>query len=207
MHIRAAHIKLYYLHLILLVDLAATLHIFIYCKAAYVGYDWFAECGSHLWQLFADHLLDSGILEPYGIDHPGLTFRHSRKRIPETRMQGRPLERDRAEDIDIIIFRHSIAETEASACGNHGVVELDAAELHAPVAALFAFSYLFYFHISSSFVNTGPSLQILFAESFVSMLQHMHAPKPQPILDSRLTSPGKSSPRHTARSIGVGPQA
>lgn len=56
-------------------------------------------------------------------------------------------------------------------------------------------------------LNTGPSLQILFAPTAASTLQHMHVPNPHPMRLSMLTSPGISRPWHKARSIGIGPQA
>ena len=200
MHIGAAHVELDDLHLLLGVDAAAGLGVFLHRETADVGHDRAPVDGSHLRQFLGDHAVDSGILEADGVEDAGGAFRHARQFVAEAGMKRGPLEGDGAEDVDVIPVGHLVAIAEAAAGGDHRVFESEVAEAGGQVDAV-------HFHISSSLSKTGPSLQILLEPRVVSSEQHMQAPKPQPMRASRLSWPGMARREQSARSIGVGPQA
>ena len=120
------------------------------------------------------HLMDAGILQPDRIQHAGRRFRDARQRIAVARMQGRSLDRETAGEIDIeeIQIVHSVSESAAGR--DQRVLQFETREI-----------YLKFCHTISSFVNTGPSLQMRALRSFSCSEQPMQAPKPQPILVSR----------------------
>ena len=66
---------------------------------------------------------------------------------------------------------------------------------------------LLVYHMTSPFVNTGPSLQMRLLPYLVLHEQPMQAPKPQPMRSSNESCPSCGTASHNARSIGSGPQA
>ena len=76
-------------------------------------------------------------------------------------MLRRPFQGNAADDVQVHAVGQFQAEPEGSARGNHGVLQADAAEIDRQV----------FYHISSSFLNTGPSLQTRRGPFFVWMLQ------------------------------------
>jgi len=140
--------------------------------------------------------MNAGVLQPDGVQHAGRRVGDSGRRVPEAGFQRRPLERQRAEDIDVVQFRELVPVAERAARGDDRVVERNPGERNPRIQT-----------ITSFFSSTGPSLQMRLFPYFVRHEQPMHAPKPQPIRCSKLNCPSASVAACTARSIGSGPQA
>ncbi len=213
MHIGTAHVQFNDLHTRGSVDPAAALAILIERETTDIGYDRTVERTAHHRKFLLQDSIYAWVLKTYRIEHSRSTFGHSRERIAEAGMQSGPLERDGPEDIKVIESAHHVTVAETTACRNNRIFKTDSAkvylktgirQIHIFAGAAVAVSH---FHISSSFLKAGPSIQILLLPPTVSTEQHTQAPKPQPMRASRLTSPGISRPRQTARNIGVGPHA
>ena len=169
--------------------------IFIDGKTADVGYDLLVENLRKGRKLFGDDCVDSRILEPDGIDEASAALGDSWSGISEARFSGGSFYGDGTEDVQIIDLCHLKAEPEGSAGRNDRIGKLEASKESSCV-----------YHIISSLLKTGPSLQILFAPPVVRQVQPMHIPKPQPILSSRLSCAGADVAAQRAFIIGIGPQ-
>ena len=171
-------------------------NVFFLGKAADVRHNGLMEDLLKLRDLFGDNGFYTGILKTDGIEHTLGTFRDTRRGITEARILGRTLEGERTEAVDVIKLSKFIAEAERTAGGNDRVIDLDTAKI-----------YFCVYHITSSFLSTGPSRQIRLLPYFVLQVQPMQAPKPQPMRSSKLSSPLVLEASESALSIGIGPQA
>ena len=141
-------------------------------------------------------MIHTGVLQAHRIEHAARALRDAGRGIAEARLPGGSLEGEGSQAVDVVELGKLAAVTEGAACGNHRIVQLNPAEVHAGI-----------YHTISSFVSTGPSLQMRLLPYFVSQVQPMHAPKPQPMRSSKLYSPEVAARLYTAFSIGSGPQA
>ena len=157
------------------VELLADLDVFIERKTADVRHDGLVENARELGKLLGDDRVHAGILKAYGVEHTALHFSDARLGIAETRLARRSLERERAEAVDIVEFCELVAVAEGTARGNNGVIERKRTERDVR-----------FYHLISSLPNTGPSRQTRLGPFTVSIVQPMHAPKPQPMRASRL---------------------
>ena len=88
--------------------------------------------------------------------------------------------RDR--NVDVVEIAEFVAESERTAGRNDRIVQPPAAQRNRQVAR-----NRFRYHITSSFVNTGPSLQMRLLPYLVLQLHPMQAPNPQPMRSSKLS--------------------
>ena len=137
----------------------------------------------------------AGVLQPYGIEHPGVSLRDAGDGIAEARLKRGALEGKAAETVDIVERGELMAVAEGAGGRDHGIVELNAAEGYAQSS-----------HTIASLSKTGPSLHTRFGPSTVMRVQPMHAPKPQPMRASKLSCPPVGLLRATARIMASGPQ-
>ena len=154
------------------------------------------EEAAHTGQLLGNDGIEARILQADGIDQSAAAFGDTRDGIAEAWGNSSALEGDCAQDVEVVEVFEFFSETEGSACGDYGIVQPYAGEIDAEI-----------YHITSSFLNTGPSLQMRLGPLVISWVHPTQAPKPQAILSSRLTRPPRSLERLSALSIGTGPQA
>ena len=157
------------------VKLLADLDIFIERKAADVRHDGLAEHARELRKLLGDDRVHAGVLKTHGVEHTALHLSDARLGIAKARIARRSLKGERAEAVDIVEFCELVAVAEGTARGNDGVIEREGAERDVRI-----------YHLISSLPNTGPSRQTRLGPFTVSIVQPMHAPKPQPMRASRL---------------------
>ena len=193
--VRAGDVHLQPADLLLGAQLFADLGVFDDGEAADVRHDGLVKDPRELWQLLGDDGVDAGVLQPDGVEQPARVLRDARRGVAEARLARRPLEGERAEQVDVVELRELIPIAERAARGDHRVFQRQAAERDGCV-----------YHTISPFRRTGPSLQMRFVPYFVLHEQPMHAPKPQPMRSSKLNWPSVRHLSYTARSIGSGPQ-
>ena len=157
------------------VELLADLDVFIERKAADICHDGLAENARELGKLLGDNRVHTGVLKTHGVKHTALHLSDARLGIAKARIARRSLKGERAEAIDIVEFCELVAVAEGTARGNNGVIERKRAERD-----------VCFYHLISSLLNTGPSRQTRLGPFTVSIVQPMHAPKPQPMRASRL---------------------
>ena len=157
------------------VELLADLDVFIERKAADIRHDGLAENARELGKLLGDDRVHAGVLKTHGVEHTALHLSDARLGIAKARIARRSLKGERAEAIDIVEFCELVAVAEGTARGNNGVIERKRAERD-----------VCFYHLISSLLNTGPSRQTRLGPFTVSIVQPMHAPKPQPMRASRL---------------------
>ena len=180
MNVRTADIYLNEAYLRTGVELFTNVGIFINRKAAYICHYRFVKTSFKLWKFFIYNSLDARILQAYGIYHAGAAFGNSRCRISEPSVLCGTLKRKCTEYIYVIKLCKFISVSEGSGSRNNGICKLCTAKVNNSV---------YFSHMISSFMRTGPSLQILLFPVTVLHEQPIHAPKPQPILSSKLNCP------------------
>ena len=157
------------------VELLADLDVFIERKAADICHDGLAENARELGKLLGDDRVHAGILKPHGVEHTALHLGDARLGIAEAGLARRALKGERAETVDIVKLREFVSVAKGAARGDDGVIEREGAERDVRI-----------YHLISSLPNTGPSRQTRLGPFTVSIVQPMHAPKPQPMRASRL---------------------
>ena len=195
MYVRAGDIDLEDTDLRHLAHGLGELYVLRDAEAGDVRHEWLMEVLPKLRKLLLDDLMHARVLEADGVDHAGRTLRDTRKLVAVTLLDGRSLEGDGAEDIEIIEIPVFLAVAEGSGGRNDRVCQFDARKLCRDI-----------YHTISSHVKIGPSLQTRLKPCFVFLLQPMQAPKPQPMRASKLNCPSFTL-LYTAFSIGSGPQA
>ena len=89
------------------------------------------------------------VLQANSVDHAAVALCNSGGRIAETGILGGTLEGEGAQFVAIVQFCELVTETEGTGSGDDGVIHLNAAEIHFGI-----------YHKISSFIMTGPSLQM-----------------------------------------------
>ena len=179
--------------------------VFLQGETADVGDQRFVENLPQMGQFLPAHRVQPRILQPHGIQHAVRAFRNAGQRISVTGFQRRSLERNGTQNVQVIQLCEFPAEPEGAAGRNHRIVQRNAGKRHTQ-SVLCIFHPALLYHMISSRIRTGPSLQIRFVPYFVLQLHPIQAPKPQPMRSSKLNCPSSASGQ-TARSIGSGPQA
>ena len=162
-HVGTAYIDLDQTDLFLLVDPLAAIGIFLDRKTADVGDHRLAEECLQPGKLFADHRIDTGILQPDGIDHPRRTLGDAGRGVAEACLARSSLEGKRPKDVDVVKILVLVAVTERTAGRHDWIIQPKAAQRHRRIEVFLGFVY----HIISSFFSTGPSLQMRLAPFFV----------------------------------------
>lgn len=211
-HVGARDIDLDDANLRLAVDPLAAIGVLLDRKAADIGDHGFMEKSLQARQLLGDHGVDARVLQPHGIDHARRTFGNAGRGVSEARIARGALERERPEDVDVVKIPELVAVPERTAGRHDRVVQSQAAQADGHIRSGFfrrpvLCDELLVYHMTSPFVNTGPSLQMRLLPYLVLHEQPMQAPKPQPMRSSNESCPSCCTASHNARSIGSGPQA
>ena len=140
-------------HLFLAVEQGAGLGIILDRKAGNVRHNGFMKVGFHARQFLGDDRFHAGVLQSHGVDHARRAFGDARRGVAEAGLPRCPLERERAEDVDVVKFGELAPVAESPGRGNDGIVHFQTAERD-----LQAFVYAS--HRISSFSSTGPSRQM-----------------------------------------------
>ena len=156
--------------------------VLVYRKAADVRHDGLMKAAGKARKLLAYHPLNTRVLKPDGVQQPARHLGYARRGISEAGLGGRSLEGEAAETIYIVVFGKLVAVAEGPRGGDYRIIELDAAQIHIQPSHMISLRFM-----------TGPSRQMRLFPVIVLQEQPMHAPKPQPMRDSKLNCPGTSA--------------
>ena len=143
------------------VSAGAAFGVLVQGESADVGYNDTIVHLSQSGDLLLDQHVDAGILETDRIDHPTLALGYARSRVAVSFNKCRTLQGDTSKHVEVVEIREFHTETEGSASRHHGVGEMQSADICRKIL----------YHIISSFLNTGPSLQMRFAPTWVLQVQ------------------------------------
>ena len=160
MHVGAGNVYLYYVNSFAIVGLGAAVAVFVHAEAADVGnYAAIVDLAQSR-DFLAYQGVDSRVLKTHGIDHSAGAFGNARGGVAVAGLLGCAFKGDAAKDVKVKTVRQLQPEAKGAACGDYRVLKVYPTEVYREV-----------YHIISSFLKTGPSLQTRLVPAVVLMLQ------------------------------------